>query len=199
MYNCPSSYYYKEKIFFGCKARKLNIKDVFMDTSSIYGHENIIFGISVKVDILNILNSFICINDDNGKLLINSKETYVKDSIIDAEKIEIISDMIDIKNSRITTKKEIIIENKQCNKLENIDAKKVLYNGILIQSQKNKIIDINEQTISISEKRSELINILNKIKNLTNQINDSRLNQIKNNLETKELSKILKLDKGRKV
>jgi len=98
MYNNNKPYYFSQKIFFGCKAKRLNfINDVFMDTSNKHINGQITFGISARVDELNILNSFLCISDHNGKIWVNAKATRIKDSIIDSPNIEIKSNVIDMK------------------------------------------------------------------------------------------------------
>jgi len=184
-------YFFNEKIFFGCKAKKLNfIDDVFMNMSNKKGE--IYFGMSVKVKELNILNSDICISDSKGKMLIDDKKTKVKDSIIKVDNMELKSELINMENSRISIYKEIIIDNISNNGLDNIDAKEVLYNGILIKTDYNDFI-INDENINLSKKRLELINTLQNIKNLITSINSKKINQIEKNLESQSINKTLKI------
>lgn len=198
-YNNSNPFYFNNRLYFGCKAKKLNIiNDVFMNA----GHNNeigqIAFGISAKVDELYISDSFIFTSDDEGKLLIDAKETQIKDSIIDCTNIELKSNVINMRNSRISAYDSIIIDNEMNNELDDIDAQEVLYNGLLIKAGNELRIDINDETLKIAKKRQELITLLNNIKNLVNRLNNEKLEKIKNSLETKEINKTLKLNKGMK-
>ena len=193
-YYNKKTYFFDKKLYFGCKTKKLNfINDVFMNMNNKNINEQIYFGISARVEELNILNSDICISDSKGKIMVDAKHTKIKDSIIRCPNIEIKSDIIEMKNSRITAYDEIIIDNKMNNELDNIDAKEILYNGILIQSDEDKDLIIDNETISLSNKRLELINVLESIKVLVKNNEAKKLKQIQDNLESQSINKILKL------
>lgn len=189
-------YYFNEKIFFGCKAKKLNfINEVFMDISTKNIEGQIYFGISARVDELNILNSDFCISGSKGKMLIEAKKTKVKDSIIKVDNMELKSDVIDMENSRISAYKEIIIDNKINNGLDNIDAHEILYNGNLISSNENGDLIISDETIELSKKRAQLISTLKTIRNLALKTNQEKINHIKEKLNSNSISKTLKLNR----
>lgn len=192
-YNNARLHSSNENMFFRCKSKKLKfINEVLMNTSDYQENNQISLKMNINVDEFNIFNSFIYTSDNNGCMKINAKKTQIRDSIIDCPSIEFKSNTIDIQDSCITADKQIIIDNENNDEIANIEAREVLYNGILITADKEETITINEQTVALSNGRMKLIDVLSNLKKSISDIYAGKSSDMNAIIETQSISKTLK-------
>lgn len=112
-----------------------------------------------KIKTLEIINSTITASELGEINLEQVEHLNIKNSSINAPEISIKADKIENPNSSIIATKEIIIENKENNSIENIQAPSIIYNGTKFPHAK-EVQSINQEKIELQQARQHLIRIL---------------------------------------
>ena len=166
------------------------------------------FGIDIEVENLEIINSNINIDNSvkyNNKetvpnrygITIKANNTKIINSDIKAAEIYLDSSNIIIdKNSNITATTGMIIENQNKDletSTSNLKAPYLVYNEVELIKTSNKNISINKDKIlSLHKKRTELITLLKRIEEKATIINENKVNEVRKNLNNREIKKVLK-------
>ena len=170
---------------------ELTIKnDEFVNSYENKKYAETKFGVCVFAEKVNIVNSNICA-ESQGKIDIDSKELFIIDSAVTGPEIYLDSDSIKLSNSVLKSNKSIIINNKNCDFTSDVQAPTVIYNGVHINAY-NKTISVNEADINLRKARQELLQKLCRLKDCCQQVNNNKVNQIKEQLDSQPLSKVLK-------
>lgn len=138
------------------------------------------FGIHAKhIGRLEIINSNIQTSDFGTINLEKVNELIgTKDSAMSAPKIYINVDKIENPNITLKATKEIIIDNKEYNRVYNVTSPVIVYNGIDL-SYPSSPKKIDEEEIKLHQTRQELIRTLRKYSNLyKDYLNNQILPQI---------------------
>lgn len=189
-----SNVYYSGNQFFVVKnAKKISFINEDFYNSSIERINNYYlpcFGMTINADTLEIINTEITTQYD-ACIDINTKNIKMQNSFINANEIYLESDYIDISYSYINSDKGVIIENKNCDVIENIDSPIIIYNGIEMQS-KDKMANVSRQIVELQKARTLLTNKLKEISKMCCVINDEELKSIRKSYDNKVISKVLK-------
>lgn len=172
--------------------------------NSCYDHHPTRFGMDLEVKNLEIINSTINIDNTvryNGKetvsnrygITIKADNTKIINSNIKTAEIYLDSSNILIdNNSNITATTGMIIENQNKDlKTSNLILKApyLVYNGV--ESIKTPNITINKD-ITLHKKRTELIKLLKIIEEKIKLKNENKVNEVRKNLNNREIKKVLK-------
>lgn len=163
-YNAVNVYYAGDSFFsvIGYMNHLMLVNDNFSNSSTIWEHSTSKphFGMHLKqIDQLEIINSNITASELGTIRIEKAKTCLIKNSTITAPKISIKADKIENPNSSIIATKEIIIENKENNSIENIQAPSIIYNGTKFPHAK-EVQSINQEKIELQQARQHLIRIL---------------------------------------
>ena len=179
--------------------------------NSDYSHHPTRFGMDIEVENLEIINSNINIDNsvkynDEEKvpnrygINVKAENTKIISSNIEAAEVYIDSSNIIInENSQITATTGMIIENQNKDletSTSNLKTPYLVYNGVELIETSNKNILVNkEQILTLHKKRTDLIRILENIKEHALMINENKLNKVRENLNNTSLKKVLKSEK----
>lgn len=170
-------------------ADDLTIKNIDL-SDEVYGCYGfrILFGASKKMNLVN------CNFGNNKKRvhvdLMSNEEINIDNSSIYGDDIKIQSDEISINDSKIDSSKKVVVESKKNNPVD-IASPIVIYNGVEI-TNRNKQINIDNNSLTTYFKRLELIETLKKIRNNCEEINERKLTIYKDKLNSNSISKVLK-------
>lgn len=188
------------------------INDNFINSKT--DHHPTKFGINLNLNTIEIINSNIVIDNslkikdqlmikNHGGIIITAENTIIKNSNISAPELYLDSKNIEIdENSKITATNGVIIENQNNSEfiISNIDTNYLVYNREEINKQKepnkkeeNKYIrKNNNNSVILTNSRIRVVNILKEIKEKTIKSNEERLIEVKKELESSKVKKILK-------
>lgn len=156
-----------------------------------YGKQK--FGIYIDGDKLKIINS-VLEAESLGKIDLCFKESYIENSFITSPEVFIDSKSIVSDHVGIYAEKGIIIDNENRDFTGNLVAPVVVYNNEYLRTnnddKKEVIIDSEDTELDI--KRKELINVLKNLKNYCLDINNQKADKVRDSLNNKPISKILK-------
>lgn len=170
-------------------ADNLTIKNIDLSDNmyGCYGF-NIVFGADKKINLVN------CNFGNNKKrtniTLCSREEIDIENSTMYGETIKIQSDEISLNNSRIDSSKKVVIDSKKNNPVD-IASPIVIYNGVEL-TNRNKQINIDNNSLTTYFKRLELIETLKKIRNKCEEINNRKLTIYKDKLNSNSVNKVLK-------
>ena len=193
--NWSNTYSYGNSFFFGRNIKKLTFSnDNFINSYELKGYETTKFGMDIRCNKLNIIDSNIQA-ENNGQININASSAILFASTISGTEIYLDSDVINCVDASIKPEKGIIIENKNNDMeacIENIECPYIVYNGTEIKSDNHKYININKDKALLDKKRQELVHVLKQIKDECETINNKKIDKMKTNLEKQTLKKIKK-------
>jgi len=190
------------------------LNDNFINSKT--NHHPTKFGINLKLNTIEIINSNIIIDNslkikeqekikNHGGIIITAENTLIKNSNILVAELYLDSKNIEIdETSKIIASNGVIIENQNNNKniISNIETNYLIYNREEITEEKepkkkdieeNKDITMNNaSSVILTNSRIRVVNILKEIKEKTIKNNEERLIEVKRELESTPIKKVLK-------
>lgn len=188
------------------------INDNFINSKT--DHHPTKFGINLILDTIEIISSNINIDNsikfkdqeivrNMGGILITAENTIINNSNIYCSYLYLDSKNIEIdQNSKIAAIAGVIIENKNNNEniISNIDTNYLVYNREEINEQKepkekeaNKYLNKNNiNSVILTNSRIRVVNVLQEIKEKIVKSNEERLIEVKRELESSPIKKVLK-------
>ena len=151
-----------------------------------YGKQK--FGISIDGDKLKIINS-VLEAESLGQIGLYFNESYIENSFITATEVFIDSKSIVSDHVGIYAEKGIIVDNENRDFTGNLVAPVVVYNNEYLRTSNE---DKKEVDTELDIKRKELINVLKNLKNYCLDINNQKADKVRDSLNNKPISKILK-------
>lgn len=189
--HCPI-YFYGNSFLTGDRIKKITfINEYFFNGYRLkrYG-EPANFGMNIDAELIEIINSKIEA-DNSATISIRAKKTLITKSEINANEVYIDSESIDFTSSYITAKSGIIIENANCDFVGKVQAPTTFYNGVDLSNDQEPS-KINEDEKKLKESRMLLIKILRRLSDCCKQINENRIQPIKNDFDNEPVIKVLK-------
>lgn len=156
-----------------------------------YGKQK--FGISVYGDKIQIIDT-VLEAESIGQIDLCFNESYIENSFITGPEVFIDSKSIVSEKSAIRAEKSIMIDNENKDFNYDLAAPVIVYNNEYLRTNnedKKEVIRNSEDT-ELDIKRKELINVLKNLKNYCLEINNQKAAKIKESLNNKPISKILK-------
>ena len=179
------NYYY---YFLSILAKNINFID-----NNFFNEEKMLSNLEVAINMgidetANIANSKI---DTFSDIIIDSKKIIFNNSKIKANKIELSSDSIDSSDSFINSKR-LYIDNKKFDFEETVKSPYINYNEVIINLKEDETVKIDREKIKLMYARNKLVKTLKKIKEDCEEINNSKIKEIKESLNRTQISKVLK-------
>lgn len=182
--------YYSGKYFFTAHLKSLKfVDDNFINSD--FDHHPTNFGMGVDVRELEIENSQFKIDGHNEDIYICSKKTNIIDSMFDCSQIYLQSDDLNICDCEIVAREGIIIDNKNCNPVNNIIAPIVVYNGVEFLTDDFDSVNIGKEIVELNESRKLLLDQLKSIRDYCNCLNSEKINEFKNELNNQSVQKTI--------
>lgn len=182
-------YYYGNCFFNANNANKITfINDNFINSYNLNQKSDANFGLDIDAKTVEFINTKVE-NDSSSSIKIEADKTIIKNSKINANELYIDSKSIDIDDSILNSKNGVIIENTNWDFKGDIYSPVIFYNGI---KQEDKDKNDEKSNLTLDEARKKLVMKLGSLSDYCYQINDSRLNQYKEELNNESFVKTLK-------
>lgn len=149
------------------------------------------FGMDVQVDVLEIIDTKIdC--ERSTSLNINANKAIIRNSKINAYELYLESKSIEFFDSSILAKNGVMIENQDCDFEGNVQSSVIVYNGVELSSQNNKIFSFKHDKTRLEQSRQLFIEQLRNLRNYCQKLNKGELQRIQDEFDEQPVSKILK-------
>lgn len=194
-YNQFGGSYYREDCFLDADVNKLIfINDNFVNSAEVIKREESVipqprFGMNIDAGSIEFINTKV---DTDYLLNIKCDDISINDSQINVKELYLDTKSMKSNNSLVIASDGVMIDNTEdIDFLQNIiypltyvQAPLKIYNGV----------ELNSENIEsdLGQLRCDLIDRLRKIRNYCIQTNDNRINQLREELDNKSISKIYK-------
>ncbi|MBQ4263561.1 MAG: hypothetical protein IJB83_04920 [Bacilli bacterium] len=160
-------------------------------SNSDVGHHPTKFGMKIDAKLVEFINTNV--NAEHpGTINIKAERTRIENSEIKSNEIYFDSQNIDFTDSSIIAQNGVIIENANCDFVGNVQAPIIYYNGTDLADNTQETHNVNKYEATLKETRKNLIDKLKSLSNYCNQLNDNKLQAIKDKLNSQTIVKTLK-------
>jgi len=171
--------------------KKLTFINENFVNSSTYVYSKPVFGMKIDAREVEFIDSIV-VCQNTGGVKIDAVNTRLENSAFIGEIIIIKSTSIKSNNTSITAKKIASIENSSCDFDGEVKASRVVYNGVLLSTNDNVKINVNEENSKLIQARRKLVQELRKIRDICSNVNEQKLQIVRDELNSQSVSKVLK-------
>ena len=185
-------YFYGKCFLTAHGVKKLTfINDNFVNSYDLKKYGDAHFGMQIDAKEVEFINTKV---DAEYPATINIKaeKTRIEKSEFKANEIYVDSQSIDFADSSLVAQNGVMIENINCDFSGNVQAPIIFYNGTDLANTTSETQIVNEDEATLKEARKKLIKKLGNLSNYCQQLNDNRLQCIKDKFNDQAIVKILK-------
>lgn len=186
-------YFYGDCFLTAGTVKKLTfINETFVNSSLLakYPYNDTVFGMKIQAGEVEFIDSTIVCQNDGG-VSINAKKTKLENSAFIGQNIIIESESIESNNTSITAKKIFSIENSSRDFDGEVKASRVVYNGVVLSTNGEKI-NVNEYNSKLIQARRKLVQELKRIRDYCLNINEEKVQKVRDELNSDAISKVLR-------
>lgn len=167
------------------------INDNFVNGYDLKKYGDAHFGMRIDANEVEFINTKV---DAEYPATINIKaeRTRIEKSELKANEVYVDSQSIYFADSSVIAQNGVMFENANCDFSGNIQAPIVFYNGTDLANNTRKTHSINEEESTLKEARKNLIKKLRNLCNYCQQLNDNKIQDIKDKFNDQTVVKILK-------
>lgn len=187
------NYYPNRKYFLtASEVNKITFfNDNYVNRNELQQYGESCFGMQINAKEVEFINSKFDL-ENSDSMNITAKRTKIENSELKVNDAYIESQSIDFMDSIIIAQNGVMIENKNCDFVGNIQSPIVLYNGIHIANNKKELNKISKEEALLNEARHNLIKKLRDIRNYCRELNDNKIEDVKDILNNQPIIKIIK-------
>jgi len=149
------------------------------------------FGMKIDSQIIKFINSKVE-TSYQGAIDLKAKVTKIDNSTLSAKEVYIDSLSIEFTDSFITARNGAMIENAICDFSGNVEAPIVFYNGTDLANKDEETHKVDAEEANLKEGRKRLIEQLHNLSDYCQQLNNDKVENIKDNLDNQTIAKVLK-------
>lgn len=193
-YKDVCSAYFREDFFSAYGFNKLNfINDNFINSYKLkkYEKDDTRFGMNIDGSEINFINTRL-VSEYPATIKIKAKKTNIKKSEFKVNEISLDSKSIDFTASTLIAQNGAIIENADCDFVGNVQAPIVFYNGTDLENNKSETQVVSDSAVKLKNARKNLVDKLRILNYYCQQVNDSKIQFIREKLNRKTIVKTLK-------
>lgn len=187
-----NTYFYGKCFLTADRVEKITfVNDNFFNSYDLkmYGDQH--FGMQIDAKEVEFINTKVEA-EYPATINITAESTRIEKSELKAHEVYIDSQNIDFVDSSLVAQNGAIIENANHDFSGNIQSPIIFYNGIDIANTTSKTQKVNKDEAILKESREELIEKLRNLSNYCQQLNDKKLQCIKDKFNDQAIVKILK-------
>lgn len=159
--------------------------------SSKYVYSKPIFGMKIDAKEVEFIDSVV-VCQNTGGIKIDAVQTKLENSAFICKDIDIKSTMIKSSDTNITGKESVIIENTNCDFDGNIKSPIVFYNGIDLSNENAEKIKVDIEEAKLRDARERVVLELRRIRDYCLLLNEEKVQKVRDELNDKIVSKVLK-------
>lgn len=183
-------YFYGKCFFTAGGVKKLTfINDNFVN--ALKRHADAQFGMQIDANEVEFINTKVDA-EYPATINIKAKRTKIEKSELKSNEVYIDSQSICFADSLLVAQNGVMIENINCDFSGNVQAPIIFYNGTDLANTTNETQIVNEDEAALKEARKKLIEKLGNLSKYCQQLNDNRLQCIKDKFNDQAIVKILK-------
>lgn len=191
-YNWTTRFYLGDSFLYGRVYGNLKfVDDNFVNSYEYKKYGDNKFGMSIEVGNLEIVNSKIEA-ESLGNIQIEAQEMNIIDSEIVSSEVYVDSKVMKSVNGNIIASRGVIIDNENKDLgICNIDAPYFVYNGNVLVSGSTNSVVIDTRPNDLEKNRLRLLEELKKVRDCCNVENDKVIQVLKNDLNSRQVGKVL--------
>ena len=167
------------------------INETFVNSYELKKYGDQVFGMKIDAREVEFIDSVVVCENEGG-VKIDAVNTRLENSAFIGENIIIKSTSIKSSDTSITAKKIISIENSSCDFDGEVKASRVVYNGVLLSNNADTKINVNEENSKLIQARRKLVQELRKIRDICSNVNEQKLQTVRDELNSQSVSKVLR-------
>lgn len=187
-----SNYFYGDCFLSVDRAKKITfINEQFINSYELKCYvEPTKFGMKIDSQVVEFINSKIYA-EYPATVRIKAKKTRIENSLFNANEVYIDSESIEFTDSSMGAENGVMIENKNCDFIGNIDAPIIFYNGNLLANKNNESVKVDEEEKRLKSLRVLLVEKLQILNNYCKEQNNKKITSIEEQLGRRSVGKIL--------
>lgn len=188
MDHCPVYFYGKCFLTADSVNRLTFINDNFFNSCDLYNPTR--FGMHIDAKLVEFINTNVE-TEYPATVNIKAEKTRVENSSFNANEIYVDSESIEFTDSSIYAENGVMIENKNCDFIGDIDAPIIFYNGVDMVNKNNESFKVDEKEKKLKSLRILLIQKLQSLNNYCKEQNNKKITSIEEQLEKRSVGKML--------
>lgn len=186
-----SNYFYGNCFLTADRINKLTfINDNFVNSYHLKIYGDAYFGMQIDAKLVEFINTKVDA-EYPATVRIKAEKTRIENSLLNANEIYVDSESIEFTDSSIDAENGVMIENKNCDFIGDIDAPIIFYNGALLANKNNESIKVDEEEKKLKLLRILLVQKLQILNNYCKEQNNKKITSIEEQLGKQSVSKIL--------
>lgn len=187
-----SVYFYGNCFLTADRVNKLTfINDNFVNSYDLKQYGDAHFGMRIDAKLVEFINTMVDA-EYPATLKIKAEKTRIENSELKANEIYVDSLSIEFIDSSMIAQNGAIIENTNCDFVGNIQAPIVFYNGTDLANKNQEAHKVDETEVTLKEERKKLIEKFRDLSNYCQQLNDNKVQVIKDKFNNQTVVKTLK-------